>query len=173
MNQLSSLRILRAACATFAATVFLISAASSNAQSPPTEVVDFPAGVACSDFDLRLEIRGGNTVVREFFGKDGNIVRLLNAGVGLQLTFTNLANDQKLSLKAAGSVTKVMFNQDGSSTWTLTGHNVLILYPSDIPAGPSTNLFVGRVVFTVDTNEVFDVNTVSGKSTDICSVLSE
>jgi len=29
------------------------------------------------------------------------------------------------------------------------GHNVLILFPSDVPAGPSTTLYVGRVVFTV------------------------
>jgi hypothetical protein len=31
---------------------------------------------------------------------------------------------------------------------------VLILYPTDVPAGPSTTLNVGRVVFTIDTQGV-------------------
>jgi len=41
----------------------------------------------------------------------------------------------------------------------------------DVPAGPSTTLYVGRVVFTVDTSGVFTLQSVSGKSTDICAAL--
>ncbi len=64
------------------------------------------------------------------------------------------------------------FNPDGSYTETLTGHNVLILFPTDVPAGPSTTLYVGSVVFTVDLAAVFTVQRVSGKATDICAALS-
>ena len=39
---------------------------------------------------------------------------------------------------------------DGTSTYTTMGHLVLIMFPSDVPAGPSTTLYVGHVVFDVD-----------------------
>ena len=65
-----------------------------------------------------------------------------------------------------------MVNADGSQRVTLTGHNVLILFPSDVPAGPSTTLYVGRVVFTVDVNGIFTLVSTSGTSTDLCAALS-
>lgn len=65
-----------------------------------------------------------------------------------------------------------MFNADGSQTVTLTGHNILILFPTDVPAGPSTTLYVGRVVFTVDANGVTTLKSTSGTATDICAAVS-
>ena len=142
------------------------------AADPPDAVIDLPAGTACPDFDLRIEIRGGNQVVKEFTDKNGNVVRTLTAGKGSALSFMNLSSGATFSLKANGAVTNTRFNPDGSSTSSTTGHNVLILFPTDIPAGPSTTLHVGRVVFTVDTNGVFTMQSVSGKTTDICAILS-
>jgi hypothetical protein len=66
----------------------------------------------------------------------------------------------------------ITFNPDGSSTLLITGHNVLILFPTDVPAGPSTTLYVGRVVFTIDSSGVFTVQEVSGTATDICAAVS-
>ena len=142
------------------------------AAAPPDAVIDLPAGTACPDFGLRIEIRGSNKVVKEFKDKNGNVVRTLAAGKGSALSFMNLSSGDTFSLKANGAVTHTRFNADGSSTVSITGHNVLILFPSDIPAGPSTTLHVGRVVYTVDTNGVFTVQKVSGKKTDICATLS-
>jgi hypothetical protein len=48
---------------------------------------------------------------------------------------------------------------------------VLILFPTDVPAGPSTTLYVGRVVFTV-VGDVFTLRSTSGTATDICAALS-
>jgi hypothetical protein len=145
----------------------------ATAAEPPDAVVEFPAGVACQDFDLRVEIRGGNQVMKEFTDQNGNVVRTLAAGKGSALVFMNLSTDATFSLKANGSVTHTTFNPDGSSTVALTGHNVLILFPTDVPAGPSTTLHEGRVVYTVDTSGAFTVQQVSGKTTDICAVLSD
>jgi hypothetical protein len=39
------------------------------------------------------------------------------------------------------------------------------------PAGPSTTLIAGRLVFTVDVFGVFTVQQLSGKVTDICAAL--
>ena len=52
---------------------------------------DLPAGLACADFDLRVEIWGGNQVYKEFVDKNGNLVRILSAGKGSRLLFTNLS----------------------------------------------------------------------------------
>jgi len=52
------------------------------------------------------------------------------------------------------------------------GHNVLILFPTDEPAGPSTTLVVGRAVIAVDANQNFTVQQISGTTTDICAALA-
>jgi hypothetical protein len=131
----------------------------------------FPAGVAC-DFELALDVAGGDQHEHTFVDANGNTVRILSAGVGSQLTFTNLSNDATIALPSNGSVTNTVFNADGSQTVTVTGHNVLILFPTDVPAGPSTTLYVGRVVFTVGVDGVFTLKSTSGTATDICAALS-
>jgi hypothetical protein len=166
----------RLACAVAVTLISLVgSATQSIAAQPPTTPPDevmLPAGVACAGFDLLIEIWDNpNRVFKEFKDKSGNVVRMLEAGKGNTLAFTNLRTNEKLSLKPNGSVAHIALNPDGSETWAITGHNVLILFPTDVPAGPSTTLYVGRVVFTVDTSDVFTVLSVSGTSTDICAAL--
>ena len=147
-------------------------AASADAALAAPFHDEFDPGVACT-FGLAVDGVGGDKrVERTFVDADGNPVRMLSAGVGSQLTFTNLSNDATIALRANGAVQRTVFNADGSVTVTSTGHNVLILFPSDVPAGPSTTLYVGRVVFTVDANGVFTVVSTSGTATDICAALS-
>lgn len=144
----------------------------ATAADPPDFTELFPAGVAC-DFDLFLEGRGFSQVFKVFVDKNGNPVRFLVAGRGSALTFINDSTGASLSLRANGSVQHVSLNPDGSSTWVATGHTVLILFPTDIPAGPSTTLHVGRVVFTSSVNNDFEVLQVSGRTTNICAALSD
>ncbi len=138
----------------------------------PDFVVDLPAGTACG-FDLRIEGEGGNTITRTFEDQNGNVVRVLETGTGSALTFTNLATGASFSTRSNGAVRNTELNADGSSTVTSMGHNVLILFPTDVPAGPSTTLYVGRFVYTADANGVFTLQQASGRSTDICAALSE
>jgi hypothetical protein len=134
--------------------------------------LELPAGTACT-FGLAVDgVGGDHRVNRTFVDANGNTVRMLSAGVGFQLTFTNLSNHATTALPANGAVMKTVFNPDGSQTVTATGHNVLILFPSDVPAGPSTTLYVGRVVYTVDANGVFTLVSTRGKATDICAALT-
>jgi hypothetical protein len=149
--------------------VFVVSADAAVAAPHDLEL---DAGVAC-DFALAIDFEGGDKRVdRTFVDAAGNPVRALSAGVGFQLTFTNLSNDATFALRANGAVMHTVFNADGSQTVTATGHNVLILFPTDVPAGPSTTLYVGRVVFTVDDDGVFTLVSTSGTATDICAALS-
>ena len=134
--------------------------------------ITLPAGVACS-FELQVDIvSGDHRVNRTFVDANGNPVRILEAGFGNQLTFTNTSTGSTIALPANGSVSQTVMNADGSQTVTLSGHNVLILFPSDVPAGPSTTLYVGRVVFTVDLHQVFTLVSTSGTARDICAGLS-
>jgi hypothetical protein len=155
-----------------AARVILL-AASGTAGVPAAAALtaDLPLGVACADFALRV-IYGSPQVYREFKDKNGNIVRTLNAGKGAPLTFTNLATGATLSVRPNGSVAHTAFNADGSTTVVYTGHNGLILFPTDVPAGPSTTLYVGRVVTTIDTSGVFTLEGTSGTAVDVCATLS-
>ena len=133
----------------------------------------FDPGIACS-FGLQIEFNGGeHRVFREFTDKNGKPVRFLNAGKGYALTFTNLENRATLALQANGSVLHGTYNADGSRTEVATGHNVIILFTTDSPPGPSTVQYVGRVVYRVDPGEVFTLQKISGKSTDICAALSQ
>jgi hypothetical protein len=161
-------RVPTATALAVAATLALPGGAA-RAQSHDAEL---PAGQACS-FALGIDFGGsGKRVEREFVDAEGNLVRALSAGVGSQLTFTNLSNGETLALRANGAVTQTRFNADGSQTVMTTGHNVLVLFPTDVPAGPSTTLYVGRVVYTVDANQVFTLQSTSGTATNICAALS-
>jgi hypothetical protein len=150
-----------------AALITLTIATASYAATQPAFSIELPKGEACADFGLRIDGSGGNQVQREF--TDG---RQLSAGTGSALTFTNLVTGATYQTSSNGAVTQVRPNPDGSSTYTTTGHNVLILSPTDITAGPSTTLYVGRVVFTVDAANRFEVTSISGRSVDICSALA-
>ena len=169
MNHLSRSRIRCVLACLTAAT--LGSAGQATAADPPDFTYDFPAGSACA-FELLIDGWGGNQVYREFLDKNDNVIRTLSAGTGSALTFTNVGTGGTYSTKANGAVTHVTYNPDGSSTWITTGHNILILFPTDVPAGPSTTLYVGRVVFTVDSSFNFALQQHSGTATDICAALS-
>ena len=142
----------------------------SMAAGSPDFVIDFPAGLVCS-FALHVEGSGGPQVNKTFTDRNGN-VRVLSAGTGSALTFTNSATGKNLSLNSNGAVSNAVLYPDGSATVVLTGHNVLFLFPTDMPPGPSTTLYVGRVVFTIDAFGNYAVKETSGTSTDICAALS-
>jgi len=135
-------------------------------------VLTLPAGTACQDFDLQLVSTGGSQP-KTFTDKNGNEVRVLIAGKGALLTYTNLNSGDSVTIKTGGSVTSIRPNSDGTHTWTATGHNGLILFPTDVPAGPTTTQYIGRIVFTVDdTTGVFTLLSTSGSARDICAELA-
>ena len=159
-----------------ALTVMLIALLGSGTSVVAGDQQDFDfvlqAGEACGAFAVHFEGSGSKQVVREFRDGNGNLVRTLSAGTGSDVTITNLSTGATLSLRSNGAVSQITENPDGSQTVTRMGHNVLILFPTDVPAGPSTTLYVGRFVYTIDINQVFTLEEVSGQTTDICAALS-
>lgn len=143
---------------------------STFAADPPDFTLNFPGGAACA---FALQIDGwGIPDVKQFTDKNGNVVREITAGKGSALRFTNTDDHLMFSTKSNGGAIHTAYNADGSFTTALTGHTVLILFPTDIPSGPSTTLHVGRVVYKSDAAYNFEVQSVSGKQTDICAAVS-
>lgn len=138
-----------------------------------------PAGTGC-EFNLGVSWTGGNLHTKEFLDKDGNTVRILTAGKGVLLTYTNYGMKPKkpvagesITFRTDGTVTEIVVNPDGTQTYTSTGHNGLVLYPSDVPAGPSATQYTGRIVFTVDpATGVFTLVSTSGPEIDVCAELA-
>jgi hypothetical protein len=144
-----------------------------RAEVPPDATFDLPAGVACPDFDLRIELWSpDHRVSRTFIDRNGYL-RLLNAGQGNTLVFTNLNNSVKLTVPTNGSVESIKESPDGSrQDWTVTGHNAIVWFPTDIPPGPATIVYTGRVRFSVDMNAgVSTLRATSGTSFDVCRAL--
>ena len=109
---------------------------------------------------------------REWRDRDGNLVRTLEAGRGSDVTLVNTETGASLTLKGNGAVNHTTYNPDGSWTTKLTGHYLLILWPTDFPAGPSTTLYVGRVTYTSTPDFTFTLVKSSGTQRDLCAELS-
>ncbi len=151
--------------------VALLLSAAGRADAAPDSTQTYGAGEACA-FPLRIDITGSTQVNKTFQGADGSL-RLLAAGTGSDLVFTNLATGKTFALTGNGSVTWTRIDASGSARLTLTGHNIAIYFPTDIPAGPSTTLVVGREDIAVDlTTFQFTRLSRTGNSTDICAALS-
>jgi hypothetical protein len=106
---------------------------------------------------------------------------MLVAGKGVLPTYTNFGPDpdepiagQSIKIKTGGSVTSTRINPDGSLTVTATGHNGLVLFPTDFPPGPSSTQYIGRIVYHVDpTTGVFTLLQESNNQRDVCAELSD
>jgi hypothetical protein len=142
------------------------------AQMPLPDPLDLPKGLACPSFDLQIRGLETRTPKRKILDEAGNVVLSITAGKGNDLTFKNLNSGSTYHLKANGSVAKAVLNPDGSTTYTNTGHNGLIMFPSDVPPGPSTIIYTGRMIYTVDANGTFFFQGSSGKQLDICTILA-
>ena len=169
------MRKLRTAIAAAILAALTLTAAESAVADEP---LILPAGLACPDFNLGISSSGGNLHTKEFLDRDGNVVRIITAGKGVLLTYTNYGPDPanpvagtSVTIRTDGSVSNTTIT-DGTQTVTATGHNGLVLFSTDIPAGPTTTQYIGRIVYTIDPNGVFTLLSTSGSQRDICAELA-
>ncbi|MDQ0672831.1 hypothetical protein QFZ36_000392 [Pseudarthrobacter siccitolerans] len=153
----------------------LISLPAANAAPPkgPDDLhFDLEAGVGC-DFHLLVDGTGSKVKRHKFTDRNGNPVRVIEAGKGYTLVYTNADTGESITFTSNGSVSNTVIDpKTGIQTVSITGHTGLILFPSDIPEGPSTTQYIGKVVYTVDTAGVFEVQSEAGQSFDVCAALS-
>jgi hypothetical protein len=132
--------------------------------------IPLPPGVGC-EFPLTVTFEGQDVTVHEFTTDDGT-TKVLLAGKGNNLTFTNEDTGESLFFKSLGYRETTVTNPDGSGTTTSSGTIGLILFPTDFPAGPSTTLIRGRLVYDFTADMTFTVSSISGDVMDICAALS-
>lgn len=139
----------------------------------PAFAVVVPEGLACPGFALDVEASEGKVRVITFKDKEGRPARVLTVATGVVITYTNLETGESISFKTSGSVNSTV-TEGNTQTVTATGHNGLILFPTDVPAGPtSTQYSGGRIVYTINTETgVFTLVSASGNATDVCAALA-
>jgi hypothetical protein len=134
-----------------------------------------PAGQGCPDFGVTIDLSGADhRVTKTFSDKNGNPVRFLAAGQGTQFVFTNSSTGVTLTVKTGGSVEHITPNADRTQTWVTSGHELVILFPSDTPPGPASTLYIGRLVFRLDPSSFtfLGIQSFTGRSIDICAALA-
>lgn len=136
---------------------------------------EFDAGIACEDFAVRVEIVYDHEVFREFKGKDGN-TRGLFVG-NSDITLTNLSTGKTMTFQLNGSAFHDTYYPDGSLTSANTGNVFVILFPTDVyaggeQAGPSMKLYSGRFTFHADADFNWTVESIKGRSSDLCAALA-
>jgi hypothetical protein len=130
-----------------------------------------PAGTACS-FPLRIELIGGNLQQRSLTTAENGAVRTVSAGSTGTLRLTNVDTGESISFPSRG-VGQRSVSSEGITTVSTGGQLLLALFPSDVPAGPSTTLYTGRVVFTIDEETgVFTLQKAAGRQVDVCAELA-
>ena len=149
----------------------LATAAPAYAADPPPPQI-FDAGVAC-DFALRVDQSlAERRLSKTFLDENGNPVKILSVGKGPDTKLTNLDNGRTLTLRGNGSGSITTVNADGTFTIRQFGHSILILFPTDVPAGPTTTLIAGTAVFASDADFNFTVQKITGRTTDLCDALA-
>jgi hypothetical protein len=142
--------------------------------SPENINIELPKGQACKGFALGVDLRDSRARIKTFTNKAGVVVRTIEEGKGYKKTYTNLTTKKSVTFPSKFFSTDTVYQKNGFQTVTSTGHFGLILFPTDVPAGPSTTEYVGRVVYTINPAppNVFTLKKVNAKSTDVCAKLS-
>ena len=160
----------------------LLAAPQAAVASPPTieklgppadQHYDLPKGQACPGFGLLVDLTDSQTRTKVFKNGKGEIIRTIEAGLGYERTYTNKSTGKKVVFPSKFFSTDTKFHKNGLRTVTSTGRFGLILFPTDVPPGPSTTEYVGRVVYTATPTNDFTIKSTKAKEIDVCALLSK
>jgi hypothetical protein len=146
---------------------------------PPADLhAVLKAGDGCPGFALGLDGTNSKTST-ETFTKNGVVVRTFQSGIGYRLTYTNLDTKKKVTFPAKFLTEETIFHRNGTRTVTNTGDFGLVMFPTDIPAGPSTTQYTGTLVYTVHTIatpngplDIFTIIETQATTIDVCAQLA-
>lgn len=130
---------------------------------------DFAAGLACS-FELAGEPVISNEVVTTYPADANGDVKTEVTG-RLVYRLTNVDSGASIVRNLSGPVT-IVIHPDGSHSDVFRGIGLLALFPTDVPAGPTTLIVYGRFTGTLTPSGQFIVTSLSGTTEDVCAELS-
>lgn len=143
------------------------------AGAQPASAADFPTSdplPGCPDFDITVSGTKGNQTVKVIREKNG-FIRTVTGGDGFILTFTNVETGKTVTVSTEGSVTHTTVHPNKTTTFTLTGQNVFIFFPTDT-GGARTILYTGNAVITNDAKGKSTFQEASGQQTNLCDALA-
>lgn len=151
-------------------------AALMLAGAQPAAAADFPTSdplPGCPGFNITVSGTKGDQRVKVSREKNG-FIRTVAGGNGFVLTFTNVETRKAITVPTNGSVTHTVAPKApavGTTTFTLTGQNVFIFFPTDT-GGARTILYTGKAVITNDANGISTFRSASGKQRNLCAALA-
>ena len=149
-----------------------LAATAALPADPPDSTLVFQAGLACSNFDLKVDTWDGKLNEKQLKDRNGYL-RILLAGTGAAWRLTNMSSGKTLSTQNKGASALIqVYLADGSVNATIRGHSLIIWFPSDLPPGPSTTLHSGQVVYSLSPAGVGTLVSVNGNTADVCTALS-
>jgi hypothetical protein len=160
-------RIRRLAVALACASAALVAVA----QPASAAAVELPAGQGCA-FPLGLDGGAFPPERHSFTDRNGNPITIF-AGKSGATTWTNLKTGKSVTFKSRGTALRVTTTSPTSQILEFSGHAGLVLFPTDIPPGPSTTQMSGRLVLRFNPkNGDTEVLKQEGQQTDVCAALS-
>jgi hypothetical protein len=152
------------------ATVLALAAMIVVAQPASAAPIDLPAGLGCT-FPLRIDGGAFPPERTTFTDPNGNPITVL-AGKSGAVTYTNLDTNKSLTFQSRGTALRIT-ELDGTQLLEFSGNVGIILFPSDVPAGPSTTQINGRLVLSFNPATGFTVVLKQeGNQIDVCARLS-
>lgn len=130
-----------------------------------------PAGVACAGFPVQIQARGVGKEPRELPTRDGTL-RWQVAGKDADYRFVNVNEPAKTYTLTRAAYRMSERTVQGSYVLTINGTGWLVLFPEDVPNGPSTTVFSGTMVLTEGADGVFRVTKWTGRKVDVCAAIS-
>ena len=159
-----------------------LTAAPAVAKPPPRPdplTTVLAPGQGCPGFWLGVKEEGGTKDVRVVRDSSGTVIETVTTRTGVVVTYSNFGSKKKAK-KAEKQViintprSVLTIRPEGTiERWIAEGSNGLVLFPTDIPAGPSTSHYEGKIEYTVDTTTgVFTLTSVNASKRDICAELT-
>ena len=137
---------------------------------PPDWTIPFDAGMVCQ-FPATWEGWAGKTNTREYTDADGN-QHFVVTGKGHDFRITNPTNGKVAFQMSQGVRQHIVVYTDGSLKYTTDGALMLGMFPTDIPAGPTTTYYNGHTVLTIRADGVGTLEVATGHTRDICAELN-
>jgi len=135
--------------------------------------IDLKAGLACPGFPVHVDLTGSQTRTKTFTNKAGKTVRTIESGNGYVRTYINSDTGKKVVFPSKHFTADTTFDKNGLGTVVSTGRFGIIMFPTDVPAGPSTTEYKGRVVYKITPTSDITIKNVQAKTIDVCAMLAK
>jgi hypothetical protein len=181
---MKSIAVRRFTLATFLAIALIALPQTANAAptaggftytvtAAPTEFDSgvLPKGQACPGFDLHVVGTDGQAQILTI-SRAGETVREIEGGMGWNLTYTNVQTGKSVFFPSDYYLRDTVTHKNGMRTVTNVGSFAIIMFPTDVPAGPSTTQYKGLVVYSATPTNDFTILRTKAASTDVCAMLA-